>query len=93
MSREVSRLLLCWVALLALLALTVAAAFAPLGAAKTAIGYAIATAKAALILWFFIEMRREDGLVRLAAAAGFVWMLILLTLTAADYLTRDGLAP
>ncbi|MFV0624340.1 cytochrome C oxidase subunit IV family protein [Sphingomonas sp. ac-8] len=92
MSREVSRLLLCWLALLLLLALTVAAAFAPLGPAKTGIGYAIATAKAALILWFFMEMRREAGLVRLAALAGFVWMLLLLTLSGADYLTRDWLA-
>ncbi|WP_185999030.1 cytochrome C oxidase subunit IV family protein [Novosphingobium aerophilum] len=52
------------------------------------IAFGIASAKAALILWFFMELRQEGGLARLAAIAGFVWLAILFTLTAADYLTR-----
>ncbi|ETI65748.1 oxidase [Sphingobium sp. C100] len=82
------RLLLVWAALMALLALTVGAAFLPIGMAKPWVAYAIATAKAILILWFFMEMRRESGLARLAAIAGFVWLAILIMLTATDYLTR-----
>jgi cytochrome c oxidase subunit 4 len=81
-------MVLTWVALMALLALTVGLAFVPLGPFKPLVAYAIATAKAALVLWFFMEMRREGGLLRLAAAAGFVWISILLTLSLADYLTR-----
>lgn len=77
-----------WAALMLLLALTVSAAFLPLGSAKPWIGYAIATAKAGVILWFFMEMRREGGIARLAAVAGFVWLVMLFALTAADYLTR-----
>ncbi len=88
MSAAVIRLLLAWGALLALLAATLGAAYLPLGPAQPVLAYGIATLKAALILWFFMEMRREDPLVRLAAAAGFVWVCILLVLTAADYLTR-----
>jgi cytochrome c oxidase subunit IV len=82
------RLLLVWSALMALLALTVGAAFLPIGMAKPWVAYAIATAKVMLILWFFMEMRRESGLARLAAIAGFVWLAILIMLTATDYLTR-----
>jgi cytochrome c oxidase subunit IV len=82
------RLLLVWAALMALLALTVGAAFLPIGMAKPWVAYAIATAKVMLILWFFMEMRRESGLARLAAIAGFVWLAILIMLTATDYLTR-----
>ena len=88
MSGAVVRMLLVWLALLALLALTVGCSFLPLGVAKAGVAYGIAAIKAALILWFFMEMRREGGLARLAAIAAFVWLSILLTLSAADYLTR-----
>jgi cytochrome c oxidase subunit 4 len=81
-------MVLTWVALLALLALTVGLSLLPLGAFKPLVAYAIATAKGALVVWFFMEMRREGGLPRLAAAAGFVWISILLILPLADYLTR-----
>lgn len=88
MSAGVLRMVAVWAALMLLLALTLGAAFLPLGAAKPWVGYAIATGKAGLILWFFMEMRREDGIARLAALAGFVWLMMLFALTAADYLTR-----
>jgi len=83
------RLVAVWAALMLLLAATAGASFLPLGPAKPFVAYAIAAAKAGLVLWFFMEMRREDGLVRLAAAAGFVWLLFLLVLTASDMLTRS----
>jgi cytochrome c oxidase subunit 4 len=82
------RLVLVWAALLALLALTVSASFLPLGAARLAVSYGIATAKAALVLWFFMELRGDKGLTRLAGLAGFAWIALLFTLVAADYLTR-----
>jgi len=88
MKAEALRLVLVWAALLALLALTVFMAFLPLGMFKAPVAYAIATAKALLVLWFFMEMRREGGIPRLAMAAGFVWICVLLILSAADGLTR-----
>lgn len=88
MSAGMIRLLGSWAALMVLLGLTLGAAFLPLGPAKPYIGYVIAAAKAALVLWFFMEMRSESTLARFAAAAGFAWMLILLCLSGADYLTR-----
>ena len=89
MTAGVRRLVLVWAGLLALLAATLGAAFLPLGAIKPWIGYAIAAGKAALVLWFFMGMRGEGGLARLASVVAFAWLAIMLTLASADYLTRD----
>ena len=89
MSAGVRRLLLVWVALMVMLATTVAVAFLPLGdRAHVALGYGISAIKTVLILWFFMEMRREDGIARIAASAAFLWLTFLLVLAAADYWTR-----
>lgn len=88
MSGKVRRLLLVWAALLALLAITLGAAFLPLGPARPLVAYGIATLKAGLIGWWLMDLRRESGLARLVAVAGFVWLAFLLALTAADLLTR-----
>ena len=94
MRAALKRIWLCWIALLVLLAITTGAAFLPLGRFNAFIALAIAVCKALLVLIFFMELRRSSGLVRVFAAAGFFWLLILLTLTSADYLTRrDTSAP
>jgi len=82
------RLLLVWLGLMLLLGATLGATFLPLGAAKPWLGYGVAAAKAGLILWFFMDMRQEGGLMRLATGAALLWIVFLLCLVAADYLTR-----
>lgn len=82
------RLGLVWGALLLLLAATVIAVHLPLGAAKPWVSYAIAFAKAALIVWFFMDMRKEGAIARLAMLAAGVWLIMMMTLAASDYLTR-----
>ena len=84
------RLIAVWAALMVLLALTIGATFLSLGPLLPAVSFGIAFMKAGLVLWFFMEMRREDGLARIAAAAGFVWISILLILTAVDGLSRGA---
>lgn len=86
--KEVRTILLVWAALLALLALTVAASFAPLGRALPFVSYGIAVAKTALVVWVFMELRVRGGLQRIALGVGFVWLAILLLLLFADTLTR-----
>lgn len=81
-------ILVAWGALLALLALTVAASFAPLGRVLPFVSYAIAIAKAAIVVWLFMELRVRDGLQRIALATGFLWLAILFLLLFADVLTR-----
>ena len=82
------RNLVIWAALLALLTLTLVLAYQPLGVLSIVVALGIATAKASLVLLLFMELRTSSNLVRLAAAAGAIWLLVLFLLTISDYLTR-----
>ncbi len=75
-------------ALLALTAATVAAAHVDLGRPGTPVALGIASAKALLVVLFFMHVRRASPLVRLASGAALVWLAILFALVFADYATR-----
>lgn len=75
-----------WLGLL--LVLTVTAGQFDLGVWNVPIAMGIALAKAALIVLYFMHVRYSPPLVKLFSAASFLWLLILLALTLADYLTR-----
>lgn len=84
----------CWAALMLLLALTTGLAFVPLGAVQLGVSLAVAVTKALLVLLLFMELKASSGLVRVFAAAGFFWLLIMISLTSADYVHRhDQRAP
>jgi cytochrome c oxidase subunit 4 len=85
---RISHLVFAWIALLALLGLTLGSAYLPMGAANTALNYAIALAKAAIVMVVFMHAARGDGFVRVLALAGLVWLLMLGALGLADYATR-----
>jgi cytochrome c oxidase subunit 4 len=80
--------LLVLAALLALLVLTVCAAFIHFGAFNTPVAMLISLTKGVLIVLFFMHLRRAQPLIRLFACAGFFWLLILLALALSDFLTR-----
>ena len=82
------RNLVIWAALLALLTLTLVLAYQPLGDLSIVVALGIATAKASLVLLLFMELRTSSNLVRLAAAAGAIWLVFLFLLTVSDYMTR-----
>ena len=79
---------LSWGALVALLAVTTALAYLPLGRAALPAALAVACAKAAVIVLVFMELAKASGLTRIAAGAGLFWLCILLGLPAIDYLNR-----
>jgi cytochrome c oxidase subunit 4 len=82
-------LLLVYIALVALLAITVGAALLPIDRSiKPVVGLVVAAAKAGLIASVFMELRNRGGMVRVFAAAGFFWLVLMFVLTGADYLTR-----
>jgi cytochrome c oxidase subunit 4 len=87
-SPTLGRIVRVYLALLALLGLTAAAALLPPGPWSTPVSLAFATAKAALIFTWFMRLREQPGLVRLFALAGFFWLSILLGLTFAEVFTR-----
>lgn len=82
------RLLLTWIALLLLLAMTIAASFLPIGNWRQLANMAIAVAKAGLIVWIFMKMREETALVRLAGVIAAILLLVLGSLLASDYFFR-----
>ena len=77
-----------WLALMGLLAATIAYAYLPAVPLKTEAGLAVGAAKALLIAAFFMQLRHAVALVRLAAATGLAWLFALYLFTFADYLTR-----
>jgi cytochrome c oxidase subunit 4 len=88
MEQARKRLAIVWLALMALLALTVAGSFTVTGAASAVVSFGVAVAKVALIFWFFMQLRTEKGLIRVFAVGAIAWLLILLTFAAIDYVTR-----
>ena len=51
----------------------------------------LAAVKASLIAAFFMHALYESKLVRVVMAGGVIWFLILITLTATDYISRNWL--
>lgn len=85
---NVRPLLAAWAGLMVLLALTVGASFLPLGPTMPLVSYTIAAAKAALVLWFFMEMRGDSGLQRIALGSAFFALTLLFIMLASDNVTR-----
>lgn len=80
--------LLVLVALLALLAVTVAVAFVDLGGLNLLVALLIAITKALLVALFFMHLRSANTLTRGFSLLGLIWLLIMIGLTISDYLTR-----
>ena len=78
-----------YVALLVLLILTVAVAMVDLGAWSPVIAMAIALVKAALVAVFFMHLNHAPNVVRVFAAAGLLWLLLLFTLVS-DYIAGNA---
>lgn len=86
-------LLLSWLSLMGLLALTVGLAYVPIGPFNTVIALTIAAIKATLVAAIFMELREHRPLVIIFAGAGFYWLAIMFWLAFADYLTRPDFPP
>lgn len=68
--------------------LTVIVAAFDLGAANNIVMLAVACTKALLVVLYFMHVRWGTRLTWVVAASGFFWLLILFTLTMADYMSR-----
>jgi cytochrome c oxidase subunit 4 len=80
-----------FVALLVLTALTVWSAFQPLGALHTPVALGIAGTKAMLVILYFMHVRWSSRLTWVFASSGFLFLVILLVFTLADFRTREWL--
>lgn len=79
------------VALLVLALTTYTAAFVNLGALQTPVALGIATAKALLIILFFMHARYSTGIMRVVIGAGLLWLGILIVGIMDDLITRGWL--
>jgi len=75
-------------ALLVLTLTTTGVAFLNLGPLNTPVAVAIAMAKAALVMIYFMHLRHSTFLTRVFAGAGLLWLLHFIIFTMSDYLTR-----
>jgi len=80
-----------FVILLGLTLLTVGVAFLELGPLNIIIALTIAVGKALLVLLFFMHLHYSSGLIWVVWGAGIFWLMLLLTITLSDYLTRNWL--
>ncbi|MBM3465740.1 MAG: oxidase [Armatimonadetes bacterium] len=83
--------LLVFAALLALTAVTTGVAFLDLGPLNTIVALAIAVAKAAVVVLFFMHLRHSGRMTKVVLLAGIFWLALLIALTLGDYFTRGWL--
>ena len=80
---------LIFAGLIGLTLLTVALSFVELGGLHLIVGLAIATSKAVLVALFFMHLLYSSRLSWTMFLSGLFWLGILLSLTLADYLSRN----
>jgi cytochrome c oxidase subunit 4 len=78
--------------LLALTGLTTAVAHLDLGVFNLVVALGIAMTKALLVVFFFMHLGQMAPRTQLVAGAGILWLVILITLTLSDVLTRDWIS-
>jgi cytochrome c oxidase subunit 4 len=79
--------------LMVLTVVTVAASRYDFGPWNTVVAMAIAVLKATLVVFFFMHLKWSSRLVRLMAAAAFIWLALLIAGAYSDYLTRGRVNP
>jgi cytochrome c oxidase subunit 4 len=77
--------------LILLTAATVGAAFLDLLYFSTPVALGIATAKAMLVMLYFMELRHSPKLVWIFLGNGAFWLIIMITLTLSDIISRGWL--
>lgn len=64
-------------------------AFMDLGIWNPVVALAIAVTKATLVILYFMHVRYSNKLTIVTVCAGFFWLLILITLSLSDYISRS----
>jgi cytochrome c oxidase subunit 4 len=76
-------------ALMVLTAVTVGAAYVDLGQLNFTVAMLIAGFKASLVVWYFMHLKYQSHLTKLALATGLFFLAILLGETLIDYVSKD----
>lgn len=87
---ETTSFFFAYVACLGLLAAAIGVHHLDLGIFQPILILLLAAGQAFLIIWFQMHVREEPGLVRLFAFGGLFWIVIMMSLSLTDWLTRAG---
>jgi cytochrome c oxidase subunit 4 len=79
-----------WITLMCLTVITAGVSFIDLGPFNTVVALVIATFKAVLVVLFFMHVKySSEKLSKVVILASLFWLILLLTLSLADYGTRS----
>jgi cytochrome c oxidase subunit 4 len=87
----VSTCIAVYLTLLALTAITVGAAFLDMSFLNTPVALGIASAKALLVMYFFMELRHSERVNWVVMGSSFVFLGIMILLTMSDMIGRGWL--
>lgn len=84
------RLLAAWLAMLALVGITVAIAvvFPGIGIWHSAVNLLIAGVLVFLVMFFYMHLDESPAMLRMLAGTGFFWLIFMFALGLADYFSR-----
>lgn len=88
----VSLYITIFMVLMVLTGVTVGAAYVDLGILNLPVAVAIACVKATVVVLYFMHVKYSSKIVKLTAATGFFFLIILFGMTMGDYVTRNVLA-
>lgn len=85
--------IMVFLALMVLTVITVAVAYQDLGPLNDIVALTIATAKALLVVLFFMHVKYSTRLTALTALGGIFFLAILIAMTLNDYMSRGLVLP
>jgi cytochrome c oxidase subunit 4 len=77
-----------WFALIVLFALTLGTAYLPLGSGNIVVNLLIAAVMLGVLVTFLMDLKNSNALIRVVAAAGLFWLMMMFVLTFNVYLSR-----
>lgn len=90
MAKPPRSLVFSWLALLALLVMTLGLSFVPMGNFNVVVALTIGAVKGLIVGLVFMKLAGHASLRWVFAGAGFFWLLFMFGLTMSDYLSRHG---
>jgi cytochrome c oxidase subunit 4 len=77
-----------YIALLVGTAITVGAAYIPMGPLNPVVALGIACTKAVIVILFFMHVKYQSRLIKMTVGLGFLTFLVLVMMTLLDYFSR-----
>lgn len=90
MAKPPGNVVISWLMLLALLAMTLGLAFVSMGKFNLVVALTIGWIKGLIVGLVFMKLTGRPSLRWVFAGAGFFWLLFMFGLTMADYTSRHG---